>query len=404
MGVYGAKFNWVVATTTDIGVGHYRQAIDFEDALGYAGLRDNTTFVALPFEQKFLGKAYHKFQNTRALNNKVSEIIDNPHCIPLIDKARRRSHVWQQLLHKINASPTYDRDKPTIFITTHGDQERAAIFLMNAELVKGYAIIAAVPDAWRGGSLASMTAERNPYNALHLVVVHNASTAAQYHVVRPYSTAIVQPLGTASDPYFLIEEQRKHDGPLHIGIEFSGNNIHKYSSLIMKFIKSIQYQLRDGEVRLSVHIMNHMNTINEIRNLLSSLHLCGVSNIRLLSADTLEEAIKTRKHYIRGTLDENWPAPDVVTSKGGEVPLEYRGNQLIVAVWGEGHERDDILVGVKEGRTLDFRSLPPDQWYSWIVSACKLRELYPPQIPQSYAVFAPLLIFDPHALDEFLIS
>jgi hypothetical protein len=351
----------------------------------------------MPYK-KMAGTVYELLQERPQMQATIEHtFFENPHFHQMIDFVLKGSSLVPEVLQNLERAPTFDRAKPTIFITTHVEQEMAAITLMNKGLIKGPGVIAAIPDPWREGSLVSMSSpiKLKEDKGLHVVIVHDYATAREFRRLRPNSGAKVFPLGTASDPYFLFHPGEEYDHPFHIGIEFSGNYLHKYGELIIRFIQSIKNELSRGMIALTVHAMHHEKSVRRLEHLLYELDIANLGNIRLLYAHTVEEAIDTRRKYSRGTLDAGWPAPHVVISKGGEVPLEHRGRQLIVGVWGEGHEEQDILAGVHEGRAVDFRGLPPTEWYSTILEVYRKREDHPPSVPQSLAVFAPLLLIDP---------
>jgi hypothetical protein len=222
-------------------------------------LLDNTTLLLMPYK-KIAGTLYEFLQEyPHVLATIEHTVFENPRFNQLINSLLKESSLVPEVLQSLQKAPTFDRAKPTMFITTHVEQEMAAITLLNKGLIKGPGVIAAIPDPWREGALVSMSSplQLKEDKGLHLVIVHDYATAREFRRLRPDSNAKVFPLGTASDPYFLFHTGGEHHVPLHIGIEFSGNYLHTYDELIIRFIRSIKNELSRGVIALIIHAMHH---------------------------------------------------------------------------------------------------------------------------------------------------
>lgn len=131
-------------------------------------------------------------------------------------------------------------------------------------------------------------------------------------------------------------------------------------------------------------------------------------NIRIISNQnkiiSYIESIRSREAYITGNLD-NWPRPDAVITKGGEVPIEDRGDMLIVAIFGAGHELIDIETGVEKRRTINCIDTKVENLCKIIVSEIEKRKKEPPvPPPQSLAVFGILAMLDLKYFKKFILS
>jgi hypothetical protein len=407
--------NIIIADATEVGAGHSRQGKYLEDLFHFAELDKFTTRISIDMSNKdntgplmqLINYSYAILQNHPHLYYVVLKILNSPRIYPIIDDQLRFSSPKKQLLESMTNSPNYNEKRPTLFITTHVSLEEASTQLINEGLVIPKGIIATVPDPWEGQALVGMTAPDNLQKGKHNTIVHDQNTYEEFKRVRPNKKTEVMSLGTISDPYFLLKENKNKSAQkkLHLAIEFSGNRIPKVDKLFLNFIQSINEQLFRNEINLTIHAMNHDITT---KNILKELDRLGLSdhigndnkhNIRIVYNNNLQMAINTRTKYIRGTLDKDWDTPDIIFSKGGEVPLEDRGqNQLIVGIYGGGHEGVDIETGVRENRAVDFRKIPTKEWYSKALEFYRDKANQNREYHQSIALLAPLEFLKPGSI------
>lgn len=389
------------------GAGHSRQALAMKRFLEELGLQEQVTHISLEDVGGLAAKFYPYLQATPWLYNtfdklleELSKLVRDPKKFDfLLRKAMDRT---DEVKYRLGKSPHFNPKNPTIFIATHVSGAIAAAQLINSGVIKG-ALVEYPPDPWSGYQLKAMTSPVivDPKKGEHLVVVHDQATAKEYREIRrELPEEQVLPLGTLSAHEFITGKISTPQGFTHIGIEFSGNRLPSYEKKVLAIIKEMADDLKTGKIRLTIHTMWHTETKRKINKLLEELGLSNNLNIRIIHTDPSEEnyaekALRSRQDYITGIDEAGWGRPDVVISKGGEVPIEDRNQMLVAVIYGEGHERADAEVGVKERRALNLIDYPALEIWQKIkeeIEKRKTSQLPPP--PPSLALLAPLALFD----------
>lgn len=403
--------------TRGIGAGHSRQIYLMRLFLLKCNADDYITYISLK-EVKITGfmakttmsiykylQAYPKFYNlvhtflNRLGNNKI------------IDRESAKTDMTADVIQSLKKSANFDSQRPTIFITTHVAETVTAMRLINDYGVKGK-VLEYIPDPFPRVQLQMMS---SPITALHhKVIVHDRQTAQNLQSIRHYkeSDNKIYPLGTLSNYTFLMDtgERSKLSFPVHMGIEFGGNYLAGFDNKVFAFIRSIYKKIKTGQVKLTIHTMYHRKTFANLIYLFKTLGLEeGIDkNIRIIhseeGANPAREAIESREAYITGRLDKGWPCPEAVVSKGSEVTIEHRGQMLIVAIYGAGHERVDAQVGESENRTINCIDTPVELLWDEIMNNLKTRNSQAVHPPQSLAVFGILAFLDQNYFDKFILS
>lgn len=328
----------------------------------------------------------------------------------IIDRELAKTDMTAEVIQNLKKSANFNSKRPTIFITTHVLETVTAIRLINDHELKAK-VLEYIPDPFPRVHLQMMSTPITSPN--HLSIVHDRQTAQNLKSIRRFKDgdSKVYPLGTLSNYTFLIgkKEKSKFNSPLHIGIEFGGNYLFNYDKKVFAFIRSIAEKIRFGQVRLSIHTMYHRKTHENLLSLLQELGLnYGIDkNIRIIhsgsTVNPAREAIETREAYLTGKLDKGWPMPRAVISKGSEVAIEHRGDMLIVAIYGAGHERIDAQTGVRENRTINCIDMPIERLWGEIINNLEVRSSQIVHPPQSLAVFGILALLDLNYFRKFIL-
>lgn len=366
---------------TIAGAGHCRQAYALSCFLrDYVGI--DPMQIEMPPDE-FFDNIYKWVQRRPRLYSRILKVLSRcPQHI--VDSIVLKGAKPDLLMPKLKENPNYDPKRPTLFIPTNVSGEMAtARLIRDGKVDPNSYVIAFPPDPWRGIQLCTMTSPITAPN--HWVVTHDQKTMEEYKRLGRRGKAV--PLGTLSPPYFLFNEPPVASGPLHIILEASGNYMPEVDELFILFLEGLLPYLRRREVMATVHCMHHRKTRERFEEFAAEQGL--ENNFRVIWNSDFWEAIKSRNDLI--TTGLGWPPPAASVTKGGEVPLEYRGKQLIACIFGGGHEGYDIEVGEEEGRAYDLRKVPPDLWAETTLEEVDKRRLNPPIIPISLAVFALLI-------------
>ncbi len=405
----------IVVATTNAGAGHWRQAERLVRLFTSLGLEDQITFIVTDRttgETKSLSdiilRLYPTLQKT-LIGGKIMELLapfmNSRLGLRIIDRqlAEMARHGEEDIKRALESSETFSQEKPTIFLTTHSMLAGAVSRLVQERKNPDDWVVEFPPDPWEGADLYAMTV-KPPDRANWITVVHDKKTAEEYRRVRPTSSAIVVPWGTLSNAVFLERRRQIERGEepkrktMDVLIECSGNEIPPYDNLIIEFIKANVQAIKEGKIRLVIEPMHHQGSHKRFLKVLQETDLLNNPHIFLLpAASDRKTAVERREDVIEGKNEEvknkfnNSFDPFIVIAKGGEVPVEDRADMIVFCPYASvPHEVRDIEFGVREGRAVDARRIPPDQWFD------KLKELYEQEtrLPEaSLALLAPALIY-----------
>ena len=410
--VLSRKVNIVIGTTS-AGAGHWRQADMMVRFLDSVGVNDQITFIATDKTGKkaksltdLVLQLYPKLQNKRKVLDLLQPILNSSLAGKFIDKQLEKmiEEGSEDIKNVLEGSPNFDAKRPTIFMSSHSLMTQGARGVMKERKNIDDWMIEFIPDPWKGSDLRGMASPKVD-NEHWITVVHDKKTVEEYRKIRPDSKALVVPLGTLSNAVFLERRRLIENGETaerlkeDVLIEFSGNQIPKYDSLIATFITDNAQAIAEGRIRLVIDPMHHKKTYDVLLNALKNVGLDENENILLLKPEKgMGEAVVRRADVLESKSNEvkikfsDSFRPFAVISKGGEVPLEDRADMIAFCPFASvPHEVGDILAGVSEGRAVDARNIPPSRWL------LELDELYKQdreKLPiQSFALFAPALIY-----------
>lgn len=391
-----------------VGAGHSRQGLIMRDLFERFGI----PFTHINLEKiggRVFSKLYPYLQAVPWAYRRISGFLNNPQLPYVVDWIEKitmqQMSIYSEIIwNSLTNSPNFHLPRNSIFISTHVAGVIGIVELFRRKEISEGVVFEYVPDPWLETELRLMTSPFYAEN--HFVIVHDQDTANIYQRIRPnLPPQRILPLGTLS-PNFMGEldsYKPESNQPFHIGIEFSGNPIPQYDLKILKIIESMKEDIENGRLRLTLHLMWHSQSYDAIIKKLQELGLQNHPNIRIIyfspfspsEQDYADKALISRHNYIRGVDD--WPPPEGVITKGGEVPLEDRGRILSVVIYGEGHEERDTQIGVREGRAVDFRAIPPREVYPSTKLLLKQRRETPPSFPPcSLAHLALLAYLDPN--------
>jgi hypothetical protein len=355
-----------------IGAGH---AIQAEDAYQfYKGLNtyDGTNIDVRKFnmeihDKDIITQGYAWLQANPEAYKKFIEYFYNNAPGPVLDQV-----VWGWCDPKTLQEKMYGtgdklhRKQNRTFITTHAKAAISVVKAIEDGILdpKHTLLFEEIPDPWNAQELLSMSSPIVTPN--HYRVVHDTPTAHELIRGGRHPGKHIVPWGTVSNPFFLFNEiTRDPDEGIHFGIELSGNDIPGVTEKIKAALRGGKELLLQDNVALTIHTMHHPQAFREIKFVLEEIGLANHPSIRLIGGENipLEEAIFTRGSYKTGKPIHGYPRfgiPNIYIAKGGEVPLEDRGQAAVVyAIWGEKHEEKDIMVGLAAGRAVDFRFKEP---------------------------------------------
>ncbi|RJR15365.1 hypothetical protein C4579_02415 [Candidatus Microgenomates bacterium] len=220
------------------GAGHQRQGRMMHEALEKAGVDAIYQTVSLP--QELGGRFYADvLQRNPWFYNAFVKVIGLPVFAGLIETSvRQRNHV--DLVRAALNEAHVDSKRPLIAVTTYGTVAEGIARLFNSGEYHGL-LVECVPDPYELYGLQVSTSRI--HTKMHVVTVHDEKTRLRYINLRGNDIP-VWPLGTISPVSELLEPQPTQDGPLRIGIEFSGNENRRYTDRIIQFIESVAEQIK----------------------------------------------------------------------------------------------------------------------------------------------------------------
>ncbi len=402
-----------------VGAGHSRQIYMVKLFLEGCKVGNNITHITLSQMNSnglllfLIFKLYKYFQSHPMIMDYINIIMSRLNDVTLIDRELLKSDYSKEITQLLRESKNFDPNKPTIFISTHVIETISAINIMNNSGLNG-AVLEYIPDPFPVPvQLWMMSSPITCTN--HYRIVHDEATASNLKKIRP-EIAInseVIPLGTLSNYKFLLIRKKKicDAGTYHIGIEFGGNYIPAYDKKIFIFLKTIKGKIMNGSIKITLHIMYHQKTYDKLNKFLIAEDLQSKvgKNIRIIHSlgvkNPVFHAIETREKYLTGELDGNWSSPDVVITKGSEVTLEHRGDMIMAAIYGAGHERIDALTGVKERRAINCITTKASKLWNRIEEEFKRRETEDlPGPSPSLAIFGLLTYLDQDYFKRNIIS
>jgi hypothetical protein len=362
--------NWV-GVTAEAGAGHLGQLWNIKKTLEAAG--KEIIWVELKLANssnwaKLASESYNTMQNNPGLMKVIKRMLELPFWMRKIDEECRKLGQPDVLEEQVLKSTNFNKNKKNIFIATHAVGAQSVALLSRKLGWENLVLGEFIPDPWVIFELRMMAAIDAAALGHHLVVVHDKETAETYELLR--KGRHVLPWGTVSPPEFMFEEQTEKKDytriPPHLGIEFAGNEIPNYDSKVLRFLETIKELVRGGKIRLTIHTMHHSRTQKKIDEWTVEANLVNSEYLHIIKASNFLEAVMSRHEYVVGR--DKFGKPDVVVTKGGEVPVEDRGRMLIAGVYGVEHEIRNIEVAMKEkpGFVIDLTKLPEAMWWKVI--------------------------------------
>ncbi len=367
----GQKYQWALVWE-EAGAGHGRQMWDVYKLLDSAGIEP--VIVKLDAGKsgnvlvRMIKENYARLQNNPILEKILKNIAAWTIFDGISEQAARALGQPEELERALLAAGI-SRDKSLNLISTYPSGAQSAV-LLGREKWPNLRIGEWVPDPWKLKlDVRAMVARDGLGEKRHLCVVYDEETLAADKLYRGGRKFMA--MGTLSAPEMaFLQVQAKKDFnkiPVHLGIEFSGNDIDNFNRKILKFLETVREKIKDGEINLTVDVMQHAKTRKKLENFLTKNGLADSEHIQLIGGDDMYRAIQNRHEYAVGRC--KFGLADVVITKGGEVPLEDRGQCLIVVVYGIGHEMEDTRVAIRDkpGFVVDMSQMPEIRWWAAIM-------------------------------------
>ena len=366
----------IILLSVDSGAGHIRQAEMMRRVLLDLA-RIEAKHITFSHPSSLLDNLYKYFQNNPVIHSLSGRVMDAPVFAPL---ARGLSHpngstalVQEQIR---------EREKPVLFITTHGlgaSVAQAILDEKNGFGVRG-GIVELTPDTWSGNKLIAMTGRKQVPK--HLIVVHDQTTKRNYEQIHGREKPVL-PWGTVSPHEFLL-----HDGSVttneipHYLVQFSGNPSTNYTEAVLEFMVSVAQQIHNEELNLTVHTMHHTEVVERVTRKACELRLTEL--IEIITAPDVLSAVNSRHDLLIGK--GRFGIPDAQLTKGEGPLMQAASGTRIYSVWGGDHELHNAEVSQQAGRGLNLIGKPPERWRELIEA--DLQRNRGTLAPQSWTILA----------------
>jgi hypothetical protein len=320
--------------------------------------------VNVPRITRLFSHFYDLMQTNRAVADGVHRLIfENRILTPVVTNLVGVSTAPELLHLRLDTIPELRRNRRMLWVTTHVVGGQSVEDLLSMSRFDDSHVNFS-PDPW-GTVLNSMIPiERNPGRSI--TVVYDEETAREARKLRPGQNIVS--LGTLSHPEFVFGDKSKEvllpEKPIHILVHASGKELWQFDRLVSELLPSLVPDILNGKLRLTLHAMQHVNTAAIWGGKLEELGLKANKNVRLIKENNMYEAVDRKIEELIGNSE--WGRPDIGIVKGGEGPLENRGEMLTVCIFDTtNHEDRDITVGVagNPGFVRDYRRIPIGKWW-----------------------------------------